>query len=146
MLFPRLSSYRLRRRVNFYEVDSVGIVHFSHYFRYMEEAEHALWREAGLSIASPGASVGFPRVAAAFEYRQVLRFEEEFDVLIRITKITPMTMSYACRITRGDTLIAGSTMTIACVNKRDQPWKMVPIPGEIAARFEVAEENDGRNR
>ena len=31
--------------------DTAGIVHFSWFFRYMEEAEHALWREAGLSIA-----------------------------------------------------------------------------------------------
>ena len=44
------SEYRLRRRVQFYETDAAGIVHFSWFFRYMEEAEHALWREAGLSI------------------------------------------------------------------------------------------------
>ena len=52
-----VSEYRLRRRVQFYETDAAGIVHFSWFFRYMEEAEHALWREAGLSIAhmrSPG--------------------------------------------------------------------------------------------
>ena len=136
----RHSGYVLKRRVNFAEVDSVGIVHFSHYFRYMEEAEHALWREAGLSIARSGALVGFPRVSAAFEYRQVLRFEDVFDVAIRITGIKATTMSYACRITRGDTLIATSTMTIACVNKSDQPWKMIAIPPEIASRFEVAAE------
>ena len=44
----------VRRRVQF-ETDMAGVVHFSWYFRYMEEAEHALWREAGLSMASPGA-------------------------------------------------------------------------------------------
>ena len=55
-----LSEYTLHRRVMFHELDSAGIVHFSIYFRYMEEAEHALWREAGLSIAARGAEVGFP--------------------------------------------------------------------------------------
>ena len=45
------SEFRLRRRVQFYETDAAGMVHFSWFFRYMEEAEHALWREAGLSIA-----------------------------------------------------------------------------------------------
>ena len=43
--------FRYRRRVQFAETDMAGIVHFSWYFRYMEEAEHALWRAAGLSIA-----------------------------------------------------------------------------------------------
>ena len=137
MSSDRCSKYVLHRRVNFAEVDSVGIVHFSHYFRYMEEAEHALWREAGLSIATPGAEVGFPRVAASFEYRQVLRFEDECDVTISVAEITRTTMSYTCRITRGETLIATARMKIACVNKRDQPWTMVPIPPEIASRFVV---------
>src|SRR6185295_6570825 len=60
-----VSDYRLKRRVLFYETDLAGIVHFSCYFRYMEEAEHALWRQAGLSIAPKGAEIGFPRVAAS---------------------------------------------------------------------------------
>ena len=34
--------HRLVRRVQFYETDAGGIVHFSVYFRYMEEAEHEL--------------------------------------------------------------------------------------------------------
>ena len=41
------SEHRMRRRVQFYETDAAGIVHFSWFYRYMEEAEHALWREAG---------------------------------------------------------------------------------------------------
>ena len=48
----RLSQYTLHRRVNFYETDCAGIVHFSWFFRYLEEAEHARWRAAGLSIVS----------------------------------------------------------------------------------------------
>ena len=59
--------YRLRRRVHFYETDAAGLVHFSWFFRYMEEAEHALWRESGLSIHPPGSDVGFPRVSTSFE-------------------------------------------------------------------------------
>ncbi len=84
MELARHSEYRLRRRVQFHEVDSVGIVHFSCYFRYMEEAEHALWREAGLSIAPKERGIGFPRVATSFDFAQPLRFEDECDILIRI--------------------------------------------------------------
>ena len=42
----------MRRRVRFYEVDGAGIVHFSWFFRYMEEAEYELWRSAGLRAAA----------------------------------------------------------------------------------------------
>lgn len=135
---PR-SEYILHRRVQFYELDSAGIVHFSWYFRYFEEAEHALWREAGLSIAPPDAEIGFPRVSASFEYHRPLRFEEEFDLHLRVAAITEKTIRYACVLTRGETRIATGTVTIACVTKRpDTPMKAIPIPHEIASRFEVA--------
>ena len=132
------SEYRLRRRVHFYEVDSAGIVHFSNYFRYMEEAEHALWREAGLSIAPPGAGIGFPRVSAAFDYHLPLRFEEEFAVTIRVAAMTRKTIQYACLVTRGDARIATGTLTVVCVSKGPEgSMKAVAIPADIASRFEV---------
>ena len=141
MVPARCSRYRLRRRVQFYELDSAGIVHFSWYFRYMEEAEHALWREAGLSIAPQGAEIGFPRVSATFEYHRPLRFEEEFDVTIRVAAIGPKTMRYGCLLTREETAIATGALTIACVSKRPgEPLKAIEIPDDIAERFEVAVE------
>ncbi len=132
------SQHRLRRRVQFYETDMAGIVHFSWFFRYMEEAEHALWREAGLSIAAQGAEVGFPRLAATCDFRAPLRFEDEFEVWIRVAEITRRTMRYTCLITRGETRIATGAMTIACVGKRaGEAMKAVEFPPGIAARFSV---------
>ena len=96
------SEYRLRRRVQFYETDLAGFVHFSWFFRYMEEAEHALWREAGLSIASPESDVAWPRVAASFDFHRPLRFEDEFEVCLRIAEITSRTIRYACTLSRGE--------------------------------------------
>lgn len=134
-----VSEYRLRRRVQFHEVDSAGMVHFSWFFRYMEEAEHALWREAGLSIARRNAGVGFPRVSAACDYHSPLRFEEEFDVTVRVEAITNKAIRYACLITRGDTRIATGTLTIVCVSKgQDGAMKAVAIPQAIASLFVVA--------
>lgn len=136
----RPSEYILRRRVQFYELDPAGIVHFSWYFRYFEEAEHALWREAGLSIAPAVSDIGFPRVAASFEYHRPLRFEDEFDVRLRVAAIAEKTIRYTCVMTRGDIRIATGTVTIACVTKGPgTPMKAIPIPREIASRFEVAD-------
>src|SRR5262245_66265766 len=102
----RWSEYHLPRRVQFYETDAAGIVQFSCFFRYMEEAEHALWRAAGLSIAPPGAKIGFPRVAASFEFQRPLRFEQEFDVWIRIAAIGEKSINYTCVMTRDGNQVA----------------------------------------
>ena len=128
--------------MQFYELDSAGIVHFSTYFRYMEEAEHALWRAAGLSIAPKGASVGFPRVSSSFDYRAPLRFEDEVDITIRIAAMSARSIRYACLIRRGDIVAAVGTMTIVCVRNDVEPLKAVAIPDDIASRFEVAGDPD----
>jgi acyl-CoA thioester hydrolase len=134
-----VSEYRLRRRVQFYETDAAGIVHFSWFFRYMEEAEHALWREAGLSIEPPGSDIGWPRVATSFDFHRPLRFEDEFDVHLRIAAITNKTIQYRCQMLSGDVKIATGALTIACVSRRpNEPMKTVPIPPDIAGRFRVA--------
>jgi acyl-CoA thioester hydrolase len=133
------SEYRLTRRVQFYETDAAGIVHFSWYFRYMEEAEHALWRMAGLSIHPPGSEIGWPRVAASFEFRRALRFEDEFDVHLQVAEVTRRTIRYTCLIAQEDTTIAKGDLTIACVLKRPgEPMKSIEIPEDVAACFEVA--------
>ena len=40
-------SFSMTRSVTFAETDMAGILHFSNYFRYMEEAEHAFFRSLG---------------------------------------------------------------------------------------------------
>jgi acyl-CoA thioester hydrolase len=130
------SELRLKRRVQFYETDVAGIVHFSWFFRYMEEAEHALWRAAGLSIHPPASPIGWPRVAASCEFHRALRFEDEFDVTIRITEITRRTIAYKCVIAQGEERIATGSMKIACISKGNgEAMRSIEIPEDIAQRL-----------
>jgi acyl-CoA thioester hydrolase len=134
----KLSEHRLSRRVQFYETDAAGIVHFSCYFRYMEEAEHALWRAAGLSIAPLEAQYGWPRVAASCDYKKPLRFEDEFEIVIRIAAMSEKSIRYACEMTLKGEVVATSSMTIVCVEKSPAPpYRSVPIPDVMRERFQV---------
>jgi acyl-CoA thioester hydrolase len=140
-----VSEHRLPRRVQFHETDAAGLVHFSAFFRYMEEAEHALWRAAGLSIHAAGGEVGWPRVAASFEYHRPLRFEDEFEAHIRITAMDGHTIRYRCLLTRAGERIASGELAIACVSRKpDQPLKAIPIPAEVAARLRPVDEGTAR--
>ena len=134
-----ISEFRLTRRVQFYETDAAGIVHFSVFFRYMEEAEHAMWRAAGLNIAPQDASVGFPRVSTGFEFLKPLHFSDEFDVHIRITRKSTRSLSYSATIEKDGEIAAHGTLTVACISTRGgEPMRSTVIPTEIADRFEVA--------
>jgi YbgC/YbaW family acyl-CoA thioester hydrolase len=131
-----ISDVRLQRRVQFSETDAAGIVHFSVFFRYFEDAEHALWREAGLSIHPEASAIGWPRVAASCEYRRPLKFEQVFDVTVRIGEMTKRTITYIGEITSKGERIATGTWKIACVNKLpDGSMKSADIPADVATRL-----------
>lgn len=131
-----MREFRLRRRVQFYETDAAGIVHFTWFFRYMEEAEHALWREAGLSIHPHDTAIGWPRVSTAFDFHRPLRFEDEFDVTIRVTSISRRTITYECAIAKGDERVATGTLTISCVEKKPSgPLRSIDIPDAVRERL-----------
>ena len=126
------------RRVQFHETDLAGLVHFSCFFHYMEEGEHALWRAAGLSIAPAGSEIGWPRVAASFEFHRPLRFEDEFEIAIRVVEIKEQTIRYVCRLSCRGEKIATGRLAIICVSKRPhEGMRAIAIPPEIKARFAV---------
>jgi acyl-CoA thioester hydrolase len=132
------SEYRLKRRVQFYETDMAGIVHYSWFFRYLEEAEHAMWREAGLSIAG-GSEISWPRVEASFQYHRPLKFEDEFEVHLRIVGKDARTIRYEGVISKGDERMATGTLVVKCASKRPgEPMHSIDIPPEIDALFQVA--------
>jgi acyl-CoA thioester hydrolase len=131
----RLSRHTLRRLVNFYEVDQAAIVHFSCYYRYMEEAEHAFWRAAGVKLTDMG-TLGFPRVSAAFDFHAPLRFDDEFDAELQIAAIGRRSLRYVCLISRDGIAIATGNMTIVCVDV-GPPMRAVPWPRDIVERIEV---------
>jgi YbgC/YbaW family acyl-CoA thioester hydrolase len=90
-------------------------VHFSWYFKYMEEAEHALWRSVGMSIAPREADVGFPRVNATCDFKAPLKFEDDVEVHVVVETIGRRSIRYAFTLRRGTEVMATGTMTSACV-------------------------------
>ncbi len=132
------SGFHYSRRVQFSETDLAGIAHFSVYFRFMEEAEHALWRAAGLSIGAAEKTGGWPRVSAAFDYKSPLRFEDEFDVIVHIAELTRRSIRYGFTINRGDVLVGTGTMTAVCTKKEDGQLRAVELPADVVARLRAA--------
>jgi len=130
-------TFRYTRRVEFAETDMAGVVHFSCYLKYMEEAEHALWRDAGLSIVPPDRDLGFPRITASVEYHAPLRFEDVFDVDVRIEKLSRRSITYAFVITRGEKRIATGSVTAVCVRHHPE-MRAVDIPADIVSRLSPA--------
>jgi len=96
------SEHTITRRVEFSETDMAGIVHFSQFFRYMEAAEHDLFRSLGHSIVTDidGVHFGWPRVRAECDYTAPLRFEDEVEVRVLIREMRPKAILLDFEFTR----------------------------------------------
>ena len=130
------AEYRYLRRVQFHETDLAGIVHFSWYFKYMEEAEHALWRSVGMSIAPPEPEYGFPRVNATCDFKAPLKFEDEVEVHIAVERIGRRSIRYACTLRRGSEVVATGSMTSACVTRdQDGHGRSTDVPESVRQRL-----------
>ncbi len=130
------ATFRYHRRAQFHETDLAGIVHFSWYFRYMEEAEHALWRHVGLSISPPKPEFGFPRVNATCDFKAPLKFEDEFEVEIAVEAIGRRSVRYRCTLWRGTEVMATGAMTSACVTSDETgAVRSIEVPDAVRSRL-----------
>ena len=135
-----------QRRVEFAETDTAQIMHFSNFFVYMEQTEHAFLRSLGFSVHSKtdAGVIGFPRTAATCEYRHPLRFEDVVDVCLRVREKTDKRICYdfAFHNTTHDPpqVAARGSLTVICalLPADGGPMQAVAIPAEIAAAIEVA--------
>src|SRR5205809_824976 len=101
-------AFNTQRRVEFCETDAAGIVHFSSFFTYMEQAEHELLRQCGTSVIveQGGEKLSWPRVSVECEYTSAVKFEDVLEIATTIERIGRSSVTYAFRFTHGDRDVA----------------------------------------
>jgi acyl-CoA thioester hydrolase len=115
------------------------MVHFSMFFRYMEEAEHAIWRAAGMDIFAGHERQSWPRISASFDFKGPLRFQDEFEVRTTMGKVTRSTIQWVHEVWRGDVAIGSGTVTAVYVDKLDGGgMKSAAIREEVISRLRTA--------
>jgi YbgC/YbaW family acyl-CoA thioester hydrolase len=123
-----------QRRVEFSHTDMAGIMHFSNYYFYMEEAEHEFFRSLGLSIMkkqSDDVVIGWPRISANCTFEAPARFEDILDIHVNVERKGVKSLTIRYEFFRGETRVAhGRMKTACCLCRHDAPLESIPIPPE----------------
>ena len=108
--------FKTTKRVEFRDTDAAGIMHFSTYFTYMEEAEHELLRSLGTSVIQHTGSetLSWPRVAATAEYQGAVHFEDLIEIEVRISRLGTRSVTYQHTFLLDAEPIASGTITAVC--------------------------------
>ena len=139
------SEYIIKRRVEFAETDMAGIMHFSHFFRYMEVAETEFFRSLGLTqIDRKGnQTFGWPRVRAKCDYHHPLRFGEEVEIHLYVKEIKIRAIIFFFRFRRcvegsESIAIAKGEITTVCATLNEDSREIVSmaIPEDVLAKIE----------
>ena len=138
MTLPHVFS--IVHRVQFSETDSAGIVHFSNYFRMMEEVEHAFFRSLGLSVMMThrGRRIGWPRVAAGCEYFGPVRFEDEVELRLGIARLGEKSMTCEMEFLVGGRRVALGKTTAVCCALAGGKMRGIAIPPDIREKLSAA--------
>jgi YbgC/YbaW family acyl-CoA thioester hydrolase len=139
--------FKVTRQVEFAETDMAGIVHFSNFFKMMENTEHAFYRSLGFSVVAEGGDgshVGWPRVHAECDYTYPLRFEDTVEVELLVRKKGEKTLTYDFHFRRVkpgpvQEVATGSLVVVAVsFDKRSGVMKSVPLPAGFREQIEAA--------
>ncbi len=130
--------FQITKRVEFRETDAAGIAHFTEFFGYMEEAEHAMLRQLGIKLMTADAEgmISWPRVSAHCDFRGPIHFDEELTILVCVDELGERSVKYRIRLMHGESLIADGYMVAACCRfAPGQKPISIPIPSEMAAKL-----------
>ena len=131
--------FKTSRRVEFCETDAAGLVHFSAFFQYMEQAEHALLRHCGLSVMledSGGRLISWPRVNAECDFSGAARFEDVLEVNATISRLGDRSVIYSFEFDLADQRIAkGAITTVCCQIKHNEAPRSIMIPDWIREKL-----------
>jgi len=138
---------RIRRKVEYVDTDMSGIVHFSRFLVFMENAEHAFLAAIGPGVQwrdADGRELGWPRVAVSCDYLAPARFGDELEIRVRVLRKGTRSLTYGVDIFRQGATLARGKMTCACCVLNDPSGiKAIPIPDEIAAQIEETHLREG---
>jgi acyl-CoA thioester hydrolase len=134
-----MDHFRTTRRVQFFETDMAGIVHFANFYRWMEETEHEFFRSLELSIMQrqpDGRYIGWPRVSATCSFHAPAGYEDVIEARLSIERIGFKSISYLVAFFRGETQLAqGRMKTACCLCGADRKLESIEIPRDYLAKL-----------
>lgn len=112
-------------------------MHFSNYFRWMEEVEHEFLRSLGMSVMQQvaGVEISWPRVQVSCEYFAPLYFEDVVDVQMTVTDVREKSMTYEATFMKDGARTARGRIKMVCCRWQDNKFESVAIPAEIRSKL-----------
>lgn len=131
-------TFHHRCRVEWHDTDAAGIAHFTAFFRFMEETEHAFLRSLGYSVLEQvdGRRFSWPRVSVGCEFSGAVKFDDLLDIELSVERLGEKSVSYRFQMAHAGRPVAeGRSTAVYCQLHDDGPPRSAAIPPALAERL-----------
>jgi acyl-CoA thioester hydrolase len=131
--------FAYRQRVRFGETDLQAVVYYANYLLYAEIGRIAYLREIGIDYQRDliGRGLDFTIGEATVRYRSPLRFDDEYDIRVRVGEIRRVSWTFDYAIDRADGVHCATASTVQVIIDGTTK-RPVRIPAEILATLHRA--------
>ncbi|CAN5148812.1 tol-pal system-associated acyl-CoA thioesterase [soil metagenome] len=121
-----------RQRVRYGETDTQGVVYYANYLLFAEVGRMEYFRSLGITYHKDFIERGldFTIIEAHVRYNAPLRFDDEFDIRLRVGDVMKSSWSFGYAIDRAEGLRCASITTVQVTVDRDR-FKATRIPDEL---------------
>lgn len=136
---PAISDFPFahRQRVRFGETDLQGVVYYANYLLFAEVGRVAYLRNLGIDYRRDllDHGIDFTIADASVRYLSPLRFDDEFDIRVRLGELRHSSWTFRYLVTKADGTICAEMETTQVLLSREtgRPTRIHP---ELAARLE----------
>ena len=125
--------------VRYAETDQMGIAHHSNYAVWFEVARTDFIKAAGISYTDvEKEGIITPLTSLECKYKKAAFYEDQLQIHVNLTKLSPVRLEFSYKVTRGDDLIATGKTTHGMVTIDLQPSIVTMEHPELYRLFEPA--------
>jgi acyl-CoA thioester hydrolase len=127
------TAFRFGLRVRYAEVDYQGIVYFAHYATYFDVAIHEFFRILPYDYTAIRRTTGtdFNIVRSAVEFKRPLRFDEAFEVEVKLGRIGRTSLTFTPAIWVAGESEPRATGEVIWVHADQTSMRAAPLPAEL---------------
>ena len=130
-----MSDFYIEKRIYYHDTDAGGVVYYSNYFKYMEEARTEYLRKIGVDVAdyiSKGTLFAVVHLEA--DYKRPARYGDIIKASAAIESIGNASIHFNQEITKGDTLLVRAKVVLACITSN---MKACRVPDDLKEKHNV---------
>jgi tol-pal system-associated acyl-CoA thioesterase len=117
--------------VYYEDTDSLGVVYYANYLRFMERGRSELLGSTGTTVADWNAA-GYLLVvhSLTMKFKRAARLSDRLDVVTSVTSDSPYRITFRQRIERAGELITEADVVVVCLNRKEQ---LTEVPEALRA-------------